>query len=235
MKLGHLMLAASLPLSTLFACGGKKEDPPPPPSSSEGKEETCAEFCSALSTCEGIDETDCESNCTEAESTSRGGQEVLTSCFDEDVCDASELEGLAALACVTDGLGDLELSSAAQTYCDESVDAINACLGMEPAENPFGSCEDTIALASDELLEGLNECAKEDCDSVETCVFLEAFQVLPLDELSELEEGEDPSPALVAEILALGVVFGQLGLGDDSGFGGILEDPMPGGMGGSAN
>jgi hypothetical protein len=232
MKLGHLMLAATLPLSTLFACGGKEEDPPPPPSSAEGKEDTCAEFCTALSTCEGFDDTDCESNCADAQSTSRGGQEVLTSCFDADVCDASELEGLAALACVTDGLGDLELSSAAEKYCNDSVDAINACLGMEPAENPFGSCEDTIALASDELLEGLNDCAEEDCENVETCVFLQAVLALPVDVLSGLEEGDELSPALLSQILAIGVVFGQLGLGEGD-VGGILGDPM--GMGGGAN
>lgn len=241
MKLRHILVSACLPLAALVACGGSAENngdgdgdgDSAPITSSEGKEETCAEFCEQLAECDGVDTSDCAETCAEGSTTSRGGQEVLTECFTTDVCaaDVSELEGLQALACVTEGLEDLPVSQAGETFCEETVDAINDCLGGPPPEAaPFGSCETTIGLASDELLEDLNDCVEDDCAAVEQCVNLELLQALPLGALLAAEEGE-LSPALLSELLALGAVFGQLNLGDETDLFGMTPD----GMGGAAN
>lgn len=240
MKLRHLILTVSLGALSVAACGGSakndddKQPSQPPASSSEGKEEVCEEYCTQLSACDGSSVEDCTETCTEGELTSRGGQEVLTECFDEDVCNLDELSGLAALGCVIDELDDLELSEEAETYCSESVDKINNCLDAEPPEQTFGSCEDTIGLASDELLAELNECATKDCEDIETCIFLELIGALPAEVISG--DTDELSPALLADFLAIGVVFGQLGLSDEGFEDPFNPDPDPGaGAGGAAN
>lgn len=249
MKLKSLILAATLPLSFLLACGGTASDSgdengsstpgdgdgdASPPSSSDGKEEVCEEFCTALSECGASEVDTCTTSCTEGNATSLSGQEVINSCFDADLCsaDVSELESVDALLCVITGLEDVELSEEAETYCSESVDTINRCLGSTPEDLGLGSCEDSIGIASDELLEGINECAQEECENVETCLFLEVLKSVPLETLVELDSEETPSPAVLADLLPIFIVFGQLGLSDSS-----FEDiptapPGPGGASG---
>lgn len=225
-----ILFATALPLALSLACGGNASDGDgngDGDSSNVGdgdgddakKEEVCETFCSELEACEGAEVEQCVDSCTGNKTTSVAGQEVINECFDADLC---QTEGEAALElallCLITGASDLDLSEEAETYCGESVDAINECLGSEPAAGGvLGSCEDTIGLASDELLEDLNACAARSCDQVEACVTLAALGALPIEAILVLEEGGAPSPALVAELLSVAVVFGQLGLEDVAG------------------
>src|SRR5690606_30539838 len=152
------------------------------------------------------------------EGISRAGQGVINECFDAELCESPTEDAFAlGLVCVLTELDGLELSDEAETYCSESVDRINECLGSEPEET-IGRCEDTIGVVSDELLEDLNECANEDCEDVETCIQFVALRNLPLAEILAIEEGEEPSPELIASLIPLLVAFGQLGLEDDGSF-----------------
>jgi hypothetical protein len=84
------------------------------------------------------------------------------------------------------------------------------------------------------LLADLNACAERPCDEVESCLTVAALSAIPLEAILALEAGGEPSPALVAEILAVAVVFGQLGLEDSTGdLFGDMVDPNPA-MGGSS-
>lgn len=244
MRLTKILVATALPLALSLACGGSASDSgdgdgdgPADPSSSDGKEDVCETFCEEIEACEGIDVEDCVDSCTENETTSVAGQEVINDCFDADLCEAASDEALGlGLICLITGASDLDLSEEAQTYCDESVDIINACLESEPAADAgIGNCDDTIGIASDELLADLNACAERPCDEVESCVMVTALSSLPLDALLLLEDGGEPSPSLVAELLAVAVVFGQLGLEDSTGdLFGDMADPPPSALGGRA-
>lgn len=232
MTFRSLLLCAVLPFALLAACGdddGKDGDddaePKGPATGSTGKEEACAELCEASQACAELDVEECTSDCAEGDNTSRVGQEALTACFDESACALDEVAGLEVIACVLEELDETELSEEAKTFCDSSVDAINACSEVEPTEFLPGGCESSIALASDELLEGLNGCAEESCEDQQACLELELFKAVPLDVLTGLESGE-LSPAAAGELLPLLLVFGQLSLQggaainpDDFGFG----------------
>jgi hypothetical protein len=255
MKLRNMIVAAVLPFSVMVACGGTASDSGDGDgdgdgdgsasvtgSSSDDKDDVCEEFCEEISECDGVSVTECTDSCTGNTSTSRAGQAVINECFDSNLCDAeiSDSDGAGALLCLIVGASDIDLSSAAETYCEDTVDTINDCLESEPdPEASFGSCEGTIGLASDEVLEGLNACAEKPCDEVEACVELEALKAIPLETLLTIGEGE-PSPQVLADLFAIGVVFGQLGLDDEGGglFGDEPDtseptDPPPA-MGGAA-
>jgi hypothetical protein len=153
--------------------------------------------------------------------------------LDADFCseEVSELDGLTALGCLTSGLEDIPLSEEAETYCGESIDKLNACLG-EPAEaSPLGSCEDTIALASDEYLAQMNQCANLSCEQLELCLSLVLLNNFPAGALSSLEEGEALPAAAIADLLATAVVFGGLGGMEElsGGLEGSLDDLLGGG------
>jgi hypothetical protein len=237
MKLKNIAVAIALPLTLALACGGKSSEKKSssPDSSAKGKGQACQDFCEQAEGCGTTTVQACVESCTENSVTSRAGQEVLAECFDDALCDeATEAEGVQALACILSGLDGVELSATAKKYCGESVDKINACLENEP-EQPFGTCESTIGIVSDEFLAGLNACAEKSCAEVEWCIQLELLKNLPLDELLSLEEGEEPSPGILATLVSLGVALGQLGLSDETGgdFGDLF--PEPDNMGGGSN
>lgn len=236
MKLKTIAVSIAFPLTLALACGGKSDSDKKsssPDSSAKAKGAACEDFCEQAEGCGTGTVKECVDSCTENAVTSKAGQEVLAECFDASLCEEpTEQDGVRALACILSGLDGVELSSTAKKYCEESVDKINACLGSEP-EQPFGSCESTIGVVSDEFLAGLNTCAEKSCSEVEWCIQLELLKNLPLDALLTLEEGEEPSPDLLATLVSLGVALGQLGLSDETGGG--LDDLFPNpGMGGAS-
>lgn len=240
MRLTKILVATALPLALSLACGGSASDGGDgdgDPSSSDGKEDVCETFCEEIEACEGVIIEDCVDSCTGNETTSVAGQGVINECFDAELCEAASEDALTlGLICLVTEAGDLDLSEEAETYCDESVDIINECLESEPAADAMlGNCDDAIGLASDELLAQVNACAERPCDEVESCLTVTALGALPIEAILLLEEGGEPSPALIAEILAVAVVFGQLGLDDSTGdLFGDMTDPEPIGMGGGA-
>lgn len=264
MRFTKILVATALPLVLSLACGGSASDSGDGDGDSvtsgdgdsdsdsdsgdgdgdsdgdgEGdeKDEVCETFCNELEACEGVIVEECVDSCTDNETTSVAGQEVITECFDAALCEEASEEALAlGLICLVTEASDLDLSEEAETYCDESVDIINECLGSEPVTDPaLGNCDDTVGLASDDLLADLNACAERPCDEVESCLTITALGAFPIEEILELQGGGEPSPALVAEILAVAVVFGQLGLEDATGdLFGDLMNPEPTEMGGSS-
>lgn len=258
MRLTKVLLAATLPIALSMACGGSASDSGSgdgdgdnastgdgdgdgdgSPSSSGGKDEVCDQFCDTLATCDGVNVEECVDSCTGDETTSVAGQEAINQCFDADLCEniSEEAVGLG-LICLLGESDDIDISDEAQTYCDDSVDAINGCLGSAPdPADALGSCETLIGLASDELLADLNECAELPCDEVESCVEITALTSLPIEAILELEGGGEPSPTLIAQLLPVLVVFGQLGLDENTGgdlFGDLGDMMPPDAMGGAA-
>lgn len=246
----HVVTMAVLPLGLALACGGNSEgsggDETAPvelvPGSTEGKAASCAELCSELAACSELDVESCVEDCSGNDSVSATGQQVLTACFAEIGCEEEldELSLFRALLCLPDELEEFELSETQATYCEDTVPVLKACQGEGAEPSPLGSCEDTIGLASDDLVEEFNECAEEvGCDAINTCL---AFAALPT--LGDLLLGgadfEELDPVTVSSLLALLAVLGPVGIEDDAGtgiddfFGGGSSGPVSGG-GGATN
>ncbi len=246
MKRMKVLFGAALPLALSIACGGSASDSSggdgnknTSSTSSEGKDDVCDTFCDELEACDGVVIEECVDSCTGNKTTSVAGQNAINECFDASVCEElSEEALLPGLICLVGEVSDIDLSEEAEEFCDDSVDTINRCLESEPdPEAGFGSCETLIGLASDELLEDVNDCASLPCDEVEGCLEVVALTSLPIDTLLEIENGGELSPAIVADLLSLVAVFGQLGFGEEATdlfAGAPMPDDPPPAMGGSA-
>ncbi len=236
-----IVLSAALPAFFMVACGGKSDDPPPPPSSSEGKQETCEEFCEEIKSCEGVDASECATSCADNKTTSLAGQEAFSSCFNASLCESEDqTELLFALACLPSQLSGLDLSQSQKDYCEKTVPAYNACAMAEPADLPFGDCEDVIGAVSDETLEAFNECSERECGSLELCVAGVLLQSIDLNTINDLDGG-NVSPEALTSLLTIGLLASQLGSNDTSAgldfgdlFGGGI-DPDPMGSAGAGN
>jgi len=222
MKL-KLLFASILPFSLLIACGGTS-DALPPESSSDGKEGACAKYCESLSSCDGVNIKECTESCTKNRGVSRAGQEAINSCTTESLCSDSESEvetaGASSFLCLLGAASKIDPSEAAQTYCDTSVSSINTCLDNGPSENDILPCKTVIGIASDELLDSLNQCATQDCSKVEVCVGIELLKEIPP---GLLTGNASPSPEDLGSIIAIGVVASQLSIDTDGRLGDLLD------------
>lgn len=243
----HVVSMAVLPLGLALACGGNSDegdDGPVAlvPGSVEGKDASCSELCSDVASCTDLEVDECVEDCVGNDSVSATGQQVLATCFAEIGCDATldEASLFSALFCLPDELEEFELSQTQATYCSDTVPVLQACQGDAATTSPLGSCEDTIGLASDDLVEDFNECAEEDgCEAVNNCL---AFAALPLvgDLLLGGGDLESLDPGTISSLLALVAVLGPVGIEDDGGFGvdDFFGDDTSGpvsGAGGGAN
>lgn len=224
------------------SCGGKSDEPDlGPASSNDGKGQSCQEICDAADECDNLDTDNCVEDCQSNTAVSRAGQEALTECLVKLDCEPDESDFAEALLCVPNRLDDLELSDTQRKYCEETVPAINECNGTEAVDSLLGSCEESIGLVSDELLAGYNQCGEEDCVQMSICLLQEIFKTVDLSTIGDLDLEGELSPALLSDLLALGVVVGSWGAGgEDLGFSldGLLGDNPLGNdpnLGGSGN
>ncbi len=198
--------------------GGGSTATSTPATSAAGKDAACADACALVAKCKPeTDEKTCVSDCVKDESVSRAGAEVTAACLAKLSCD--EVQSQQALACVLAGIQDVAPSAAGTKFCNDSLARFNECqattptdgLGGAPAATPTpdaDTCLESISLASDELLTGLNGCAApgKSCESLQYCV---GVQVLAHVDVKALQSGAASSS--LSGVLAA-VFGGVLGL-----------------------